>query len=120
MARYAATGREAMCDIAVINPDFPGSLRGWFWTCACSECRSKTERDCYGPYKTQRRAERAGSTGNSSAASCVVIFRGRARDIGAESVWSGRIKSVRARTADLAQKLSLETSFADLEEGTAY
>jgi hypothetical protein len=109
-----------MYDIAVINPDFTGSLRGWFWTCACDECRDKTRRDCYGPYKIRHRAARAGSTGDSSAAPCVVVFEGRAKDIGAETVWSGRIKTMRARTAELAQKLSLEAAFADLEEGPAH
>jgi hypothetical protein len=109
-----------MYDIAVINPDFPGSLRGWFWTCACDECRDKAERDCYGPYKTKRRAERAGSKGERFNARCVVTFEGSSKDPGAEAAWSGRIKTVRARTAELAQRLSAEAGFADLKEGTAH
>jgi hypothetical protein len=86
--------------ICVAHFDGSPSITGWYWGCLCAECGGE---EFFGPYKTARRAEKAGLAGDGSAAP--LCLKGRLDPENPRT--TGRVS---ARTAELAHKVRLENA----------
>jgi hypothetical protein len=88
--------------ICVVRFDGSPSITGWYWGCMCNECRERVKQVFFGPYKTGRRAEKAGLKGDASAASLCIEGV-----LEAEGYGHGRVS---AKSAELAHMVRLENA----------
>jgi hypothetical protein len=86
-------------DIVVHHVDYPNpAFRGWYWRCACEKCEADNERTFFGPFKTERQAERDAKRSETVATYCVT-----ARVTREDEQWvNHEIMSITARTAEAA------------------
>jgi hypothetical protein len=88
-------------DIEVSQHDNPNpALRGWYWRCACEKCEADDEWNFFGPFKTERQAERDAKRSESKrTATYCVTAAVMGED---EQRVDLEIMSITARTAEAA------------------